>query len=92
MSKRSPARSALVVTYALSAAASAAHADPPNNARCPAAAPQENTPCATPSLECGYRPCGDYNTIRATCDARTRRWSIVEVTCNPPPPPPLSTR
>lgn len=86
--KRSTAlRRALVVTCTLSA--SPAMADPPNPPRCPATAPSEGSSCATPQLECGYVPCGEYNTLRATCDPRTSRWALVRLTCNPPPPPPV---
>ena len=86
MKHRTTLRAAFVVTYALQAAP--AHADPPNGPRCPAQSPAEGGACADAGLECGYRPCGEYNTLRATCDGATRRWTVVEVTCNPPPPPP----
>lgn len=87
MKRSSTLRRALVVTYALSAAAATASADPaPNPNQCPAAAPARDSACTAPSLHCGYRPCGSSFSLHAICDPATHRWTIAERTCNPPPP------
>jgi hypothetical protein len=91
--KRRMLRPAFVLTTALAAeclagADASAQTPPRNSPRCPRVAPAAGGACARPRLECGYRPCGNYFTQRFTCAPQTRRWTFVEVTCNPPPPPP----
>ena len=59
----------------------------PNPLPCPATAPTNGGACPRPGLRCGYRPCITVNTQQFTCVASTRRWQLVESSCNPPMPP-----
>jgi len=93
MTKRRPLRPAFILTTTLAAeclAGADAHAQGlrPNSTRCPATPPPSGGACPVPRLEGNYRPGIAYYTQRYTCLPSTRRWSLVEATCNPPEPPP----
>lgn len=57
---------------------------------CPTAAPVDGSACECAghlkTTSCNYGDCGGVATIHAVCNEATKKWSVIESTCNPPPP------
>lgn len=61
--------------------------NPPEPQPCPTAQPTAGAACGPiAGVSCGYKDCMGTPSVLAKCEA-DGKWSVVEMSCNPPPPP-----